>query len=810
MFDVLVFTDATAKESLNGLSGFQFVARSAGAAAVDEEIVRTRLQHMVPRGPGAEDWRSHPHSCAYVVVSGRMYLGRGASIGAALDGRSGNQLTQAIITSDPYDVLPLRPAQLYSAPGWSLERPAGQEISAWTPPLEISPEFEVPALHHLVASDEWARAVLPAILTMIEQTQGDRRTRLMIRHPDQSLVMRWIALLSRFLDAQAALNLEFCVFATEPLRAVAHIVGVHPALSPDLTVQRTSGGVNLVDLEHESHTAITPTESAQRHARWFLIGDPYEALDAVEVSRRWAGAMQPDVAARAAELACLVSQRADATSENLRTSLAALSALAAGGHSDEIDAYGDALIDAIESYHPTESDDLSAVGETLWAVTAAGKSDLAQALALFALGWSKAQPPAATAWAHKHATDGRRLPWPDVEARARGASLLAGILSEASTDDLPALFALALSLDTGVSALNVAEAIDRLAEHWSSNPTLTSAARAWLHADIVGNRLRGRLAGLLKQGDRAATASLRDGAWDWLGTQPWVFQPDDPLSVWLATRALPGADAPTRRAMLAAVLAHAHSSAWELYLATPMGLDPNELVEWIRAQRAIDPTLADRIDQTIDKVTKHPAWQRGGAARVLHALGWEGVTGLTPALHARVTDQKRILNQFEQAKLAQNLVPNRALRELASSSGDSLTRIYVDWIVEAIVLSADIDGALALVRGEDKHVADRVAAVLEKQMRAGEVAALATALRLLDPHHRAWNSSSKRALDAVWNDWTGEVARQELVEGFNLSAEPPLQRSLAEYEGQRSKRLFSRAIDLVRGSSLFKSKRDQE
>lgn len=810
VFDVLVYTDAAANESLSGLTGFQFVAKSAGATATDEEVVHRRLQHLVPTGMRPEAWRSHPATCVFATEGGRMYLGRGASTGATLSGRPGNQLTQAIMTSDPYDVLPLRPAQLYSAPGWSMERPAMQEVAAWAPPLEISPEFDVPALHDLAAGNPSTCAALPVLLTMLEQTQGDPRVRLVIRHPDQSLVMRWVALLSCFLDAEAALRLEFRVYSENPLATNAHIVGAHPDLSPDVTVDRVSSGVNLVDLETLHHSPIVPSESARRHAHWFLTGDPYEALDAVEVSRRWSRMMAPDVAARAAELACLVSNRLTANTEELRTSTAALRALAQGGRSEELDAYGDALVDVVEGFQPAEAGNLLEVVDALWALSSAGKTELAQAVALFCLQWAMARPDAAATWANAQASAPGRLAWPDADARAHAASMLAAILSSADARDLPALFAMAHSLDTGVTVSEVTLAVDRLAAVWASSPTLSARARTWLHRDAAHVALRSHLSALLAGGDQAAVASLRDGAWDWLGPQPWAFRPDDPMSVWLAVRALPGADAATRERVLTAVLPHAHNSAWELYLSTRTGLDPKDVSAWIRTHRAIDPRLAERIESIVGDTLRHPAWHRGGAARVLHALGSAGVTGLPPVLHALVIDQARILDLFEQAKTVRSKVPNLALRSLAQSSTGSLTRIYSEWVVEAIVFSADVEGALALIQepGKRSSIADRVAGALEQQLRAGEVAALVTSLRLLDSAHPEWSDVGKRVLDCVWRDRTVEAVRQQLVERLAASTERGMKAALLEYETNRGKGRFARVVDMVRSPSLFKTRKD--
>ena len=808
VIDLLIYTDAAAAESINGEAGFQFIARSSGATATDEEVVSSRLLHKIPDDMGREAWQTHPPTCTYVVEGSRMYLGRGASTGAALDGRPGNQLTQAIMTSDPYDLLPLRPAQIYSAPEWLCERPGVRQLEAWALPLEINSTFDVAALHELAVTDEWARTALPALLTMLEQTQGDPRVRLIIRHPKQSHVMRWIALLSHFLDAEAALRLEFRVFSETPLSTSDHIVGAHPDLSPDLTVDRASADVNLVDLEDRSHTAIEPSESAQRHARWFLTGEPYEALDAVEVSRRWARVMAPDIAAGAAELACLASERTSASSSDLSVAAAALRALADGSRSDELEAYGGMLIDVIQQYLPGESDDLLPVVGTLWALSEAGQTELAQTVALFALEWAGIHAGAAASWAHSPSIFGRGLTWPDAGRRAHGASLLALILACAHESHLPALFALASSLDTGVAAVDVAGAMERLAQVWAADPSLTSGASNWLHTDIVLESLRHRLAALFIHGDAVAIASLRDGAWDWLMPQPWQFDPDEPLSVWLAVRALSGATAATRQQVLATVLPHTNNGAWKLYLATNAGLDPTEVSAWVLAHRAVPPTLVDSILGIVGNIAQHPAWQRGGAARVLHALGSAEVTGLSPALLELVAEQQRILSLFEQAKSVRATVPNGALRALADSDPDSLAHIYNEWVVEAVMFSADLDSALALARGSLGSSPNRFVMVLQEQLRAGEDAALVTALRLLDAERREWNSIGKRALDAVWSDRTVADVRQQLVERLAASPEISLRQALMEYEEKRRQGLLGRVFNRMRLPSIFKSKRD--
>src|SRR5680860_679804 len=107
MLDILIFTDAAAAESLSGSPGFQFVAHSSGATRTDESVVQQRLQHSVPTSIPADDWIQHPDTCVYARTDERMYLSRGQSTGPTLGGRPGNQQTVTLMSSDPYDILPL-------------------------------------------------------------------------------------------------------------------------------------------------------------------------------------------------------------------------------------------------------------------------------------------------------------------------------------------------------------------------------------------------------------------------------------------------------------------------------------------------------------------------------------------------------------------------------------------------------------------------------------------------------------------------------------------------------------------------------
>lgn len=799
MFETLVYTDTADHESLSKLTGFQFLAHSAEATPTDEMVTRDQLLHALPEGMAAEAWQDHPPTCAYVYRDGRAYLSRGHSTGATLSGRPGNQLTVTIMTSDPYDVLPLRPAQLYSSPEWSFDRPTTQDLEPWLTPLEIANDFDVTALSALVTSQSWAADALPSILTMLEQTQADPRVRLVIRDPDQRTVMRWIALLSMFLDGQAALALTFRVYTEDPVRASADILGAHPLLSPDLTVERAASlGVNVLDLTAQRHSSVEPSESALRHARWFLGADPYDALDAIEVSRRWSRLMGSETAAHAAELATMGPSSGTFAASDLSAALTAICVLADCGSTDELDAYGDALVDVVASCTPTDPDGPLVIDRGIWAAHAAGLADLAQSLALAALEWAATRTDSAQEWvrATTAPADGA-LTWPSAEARSHAAALLVSVLAGAPEAALPDLFRLARALDTDAPEALIAPHVHRLAALWSTRPDLTDEAHSWVRHDDVVRALTGRVLSLLEQGDPAATNALEAGAWDWLDGQRRQLDPRRPITVWLASRALATTPAADRPALLTQVSGLVPNHAWRLFLRTPSGIDPAEVADWIRAHQGLDPALGRELERLLSTPDAASTWRRGGSAAVLDALGAvPSVASASPTLAALAQQQPAILGLFEQARQQVRAVPNPALASLAQTYRGQLD-LYREWVVTAVLESADLAHALRLTEGAEQATATRLRAVVEAGLRAGTAARLVLALRLLDPALSPWHDAMKAALDAVWDDKSTKSARTAMLETVKGRLGPSLQRRLDEYiEGQSRGRL-TRAVRRV-------------
>lgn len=762
MFDILVYTDCAADESLSGRTGFQFTAKSPDATLTDEENVRLRMLYSPPIALPAVDWQSHPPSCAYAAIDGRMYLSRGYSIGQTLSGRYGNQLTQTVLTSDQYSILPRRPAQLYSSPNWTLEKPATRQLPGWETPLEIDPDFEVEGLHSLIVDDEWATAILPVFLTMVEQTQAEPRTRLIIKHHDQRLVMQWTALASQFLDDAAALALEFRVFVENPLSASAHIVGAHPATSPTLTAASCAGsGVNLLDLEARSLTSLQASQTAVRHAGWFLSGDPYEALEAVAASRRWADVVPPEVAAEAAEIACLTSGTTRIVSSGLRAAVAALAGLASFKRLDELESFGDSLVDAVVSYGPGDPTELPAMFDCVWKLDAVGLTNLAQGVALAALEWASAQPNAAAEWARSCDTAvTRQLRWEDADAQYHAARLVASILRETPTTELPRMFTAVNDLGTGVTAREVESDIRRLASRWAADPALVIDGRRWPHYPDVLRNLCATLADSLARGDSGALHALRAGAWDWLLPTPWTADPQNPLTPWLASRALATAQLGDRKAILSAAQTNLPAWAWDLVLATPAGVDPGEAASWVRAHGVIDPGLAVELERAVVQGLRGET-SREGTLGLLDTLSLAAISGATPKLAEYGRAHSRVTALFRQAREHAQTVPNAALVELVRDF-NSWLGLHGSDVVHALVEAHDLDTAVRLGRSLGGAIESELRAELERGLRAGEVNSLAGALRLLPLRERPIAHAAKAALDSVWDDPATEGVRHDM------------------------------------------------
>lgn len=777
MFEVLLYTDCATDESVSGRSGFQFHAESPGATPSDERVVQQRLLYVVPFAASVDDLDRHPPLCAYLRADDGFYLSRGRSTGATLSGRPGNQLTQAVVTRDAADILPLRPAQLYSAPNWRLEKVAGTRVDGWQTPLEVTPEFDVAGLHELATGDPRLASLLPVLLTMGEQAAARPRVKLILRHRDLDTVMRWIALISLFEDAGRALDLSFRAYADDPLADQADIVAVHPDLAPDFRPD-SAPTANVVDLETLAHTDIEPTASAQLHASWFLGGDPYEALDAIEASRRWATVLDPDVAARGAGLAARPSSSGERTYAMVQDAYEILTTLATTGMADELEAYGDELVDVIAEHSPANGEDITPVIATVWALHAGRQDKLAADVATACLEWARADDSAAHAWAASYPASsiaaGATLRWPPEMDLAQPQGLLRDLLESAPDDDLSAWFGIAQTLGLPLANADIAGPIDRLARRWAAEPSLTKIAQAWFHVDALTLALERHLLQALESGNRQTLDDVADGKWQWLRGDSHDFRGASGLHAWLALE---------------------HASRWQedsypRILADVAPALPNWAATEFVPRRA---DVRSYAEDAVQWLAAHPDTVPDGfaeelAAMMLACCDAAEVNSFTdlmsvleapqrqigsPSLRAVLADGAVVKRAFDDAEAQIRAPRNQGLVDLAKANPRML-RLRRKELVPLILEAADHDQARTLLVALSDATRRAVAAQARARFEARDIAAYEACLALEDG-----TPGTAGITEAL--DWLlGSKHREQLADDLRQALSPEGKRRLEQ------------------------------
>lgn len=529
-FEVTTYTDVVAGEAVDGVDGFNFQSVSPGVTGVDQQNIRQSLLHrVVPSWALEHDPLTHPPTCAYVVRDGRFYLSRGTSTGDTHSGRPGNQITQTIITSDPDDLVPYRPAQLYGATGWTLAKAAGPSSDAWVTPLEVGPEFELAALESLVTSDDWAVSVLPHYLTMIDAAVAPEPTKVVLIHHDLDVVMRWIALGTLFVDADTARALQFRALVDDPWRADANIVGVSPQFGSS-----EFSGANVLDLAQRSSPRIEPSESARVRASWFLEQGIDDALNAVDIARRWEPVLGADLARDAARVVALPDAEIPGAS-GWQTTMATTERLALAGLRDDLALYAEELGEAAVGYGPTSADEFRIAGRAIRSAHELGVDELASGILVPTLEALTAVPPSIAGFARELAASPDPVRWDSAESREAAGAFVAELLSSAPADALSETFALARVVAAPVPDPVLDRAGARLAAVWARTPALGRESwRYWLAGHAVVAATVQALVQSFQAGDDAALRDLLRGEWDFIGSHAG----DDVLHGWLTAAQL--------------------------------------------------------------------------------------------------------------------------------------------------------------------------------------------------------------------------------------------------------------------------------
>ncbi|WP_017583227.1 GAP1-N2 domain-containing protein [Nocardiopsis valliformis] len=524
-FEVAIYTDVTAAEAIDGVDGFNFQAVSPGLTGGDQQLIRESLLHrVIPSWSLGHDALSHPATCAFQVRDGRGYLSRGLSTGATNSGRPGNQVTQVITTSDPDDFVPYRPAQLYGAVRWSLEKARGKTVDPWVTPLEIRPEFEVDALRELVVGDAWAQSVLPHYLAMIDAATAPEPKKAVLLHTDLDEVMRWIALGTLFVDAERARSLRFRALVDDPWRVDAPLVGVSPEFgTADLSA------AHVLDLARRTVPDIEPGEATRTRAAWFVEHDASDALNAVETARRWEAPLGAVLANDAAGLVS-IAEPVTAGAFAWRSAVSAIDGLAEAGFIDDLSLYGEDLCEAAVTYGPRTAEEFALAGRAVRRTLDLELDEVATGMLVPLLEALAAAPGQAGAWARELSGAGAPVRWAGNEERAAAGAFLGELLGSAPAEALPELLAAARVVGAPVGTAPLRAAVDRLSALWLRDAELgRDRWRDWLAgAEVIAVTAR-RLVNAFRAGDSRAVAALVRGDWDFLVGE----QRDPDLGGWL-------------------------------------------------------------------------------------------------------------------------------------------------------------------------------------------------------------------------------------------------------------------------------------
>lgn len=702
MFEVAIFTDVTAAESVTGFDGFQFQSVSPGFDGEDMAVVQGEL-NFVPLSTwgsahGGDD-RSHPEQYSFAIRNDRFYLTKSKALGLTANGRPGNQLTEVAATSSADDLVPYTPAQLLTATAWTGAKAPAKTRESWLTPLQISPGFETEELESFVRSDPWVLGVLPAFVTMLRRSLAEEGHRVFIHHTELTVVLRWIALGALLLDSDSAARLTFRVFHANPWNGPFKVVGVHPellALAPAAEWQN-SPSASWIDPEARTIGETVPSVLAESSVRWLADHGVYEAMGATQLAAELEPTLGPDLAV---QLADLVTFDSAATSGRTGWDVAtkALTALAAAGQRETIESVADELLDALVAYRPEREAEFTRAADTVAALLGAGLTDVACEVLEPTLEALAGSPEFAGSFARPIANAGGALVWSDEETRRAASQAWATALAAAKDSELSALFGatnhLALELDRGL----LLPAVGRLAEQWAADPSLGAESRSWYASELIQDVVAEKVAAALERGDERQTRALLSGEWSAL-----MADAHSPLSGWLRVRELVGL-APDER--VAGIRASAPGSippaSWRIVLGMlGLPLDSGLISAFIRTAGLPDD-LALELAQLVRQENSAPELTFAAGApprwRELFDLFIEtqhqGAELVSP-LPALVLSVEQARHAFADARQERGTPVNPALRDSASHARVWAMEDLVD-TGELLVTAQDSRGAMTL------------------------------------------------------------------------------------------------------------------
>lgn len=781
-FEAMLYTDARPTEAHEGRNGFQVQAASAGIDDQDLVIAR-QLVYPVPQallGSGTPIDR-FPESFAHFPSGGRSYLARGRYLGNVEDGRSGNQATHILVTSDPVDRGFHRPAQTFGAPVWRPEKAPSATLDVVPGPLIVEDAFEIDALHATALEAPDAAEALAALATMVEEAAGGGR-RLILVHDDTATIVRSIAIGTLLLDPDAAWALPFQVPSTRPLAdADFPVVGTSAAvLGEPFPVDQP--GVNVIDLVSWARTEVAVSARTRRHVRWFLDQDPYEAIEAIRLGRRWAtvaDAAPADIAA-----AAVVLHRHDQ-----RDAGAAAAAVLLGltrsddrTHVDDLTEHGAELVAMVEG--AATSDELAVIVGLHWELCEAGRWDLATRTLLTLLALAAADPRVAEGWAQHHvdaapASASQPLPWSEPSTRRRAAALLADAIDGAPDRALPALLTLAADLDTGVPFERVQSSLRRLADRWSIDPGLTDRSSQWLFRQETVPLVWAALGARVQSAYRAEVgAALRDGRWNWLLREHAEMAADDPLAPWAAGIHVRSLD-PSEGAEQLAIYARGYPSTdWDAFFTPGDAPDPALLEVWLRNAPRVDPNLGGLIDSVVASLGQNRL-TASRAVSFLDVVATQRPPGVSARTQRLADDSVQFRKLIGEALERAEDVPNPAVEALAHCDS-RLFIVYQRSATDLVYVSRDTRSTAQALAAARVDVGGLVASKLRSELEVDPIDAFGRGLELWS--FPDWPGTLRREVEEVLVAWWAHPDHEQDVNEIQQRLTPEGKAILADLE----------------------------
>ncbi len=601
-FETAIYTDVTKEEAVDGVDGFNFQAVSPGMDGNHQRQVRENMLHLISsRWPLEREELDHPATAAYFRHEGSSYFSRGRSTGTTNNGRRGNQLTQALVTTDDDDIEPYLPAQIFAACDWKLEKADSKSCAPWFAPLEIDERFEVDALWDMLQADSWVASILPAYLTMLEHASAQVGQKVVIVHDDLDTVMRWFTAGTMLLDRKQALQLEYRAFSTDVFQNSAQLIGVHPDLDSG-----SLAGAHVVNLIERTVSNIEVSESALQVTNWVQRLDTFEALEVISIARRWMPALGTKLGVAGAEMVTETHATSPGRSE-WELGLQVIEGLARHGLVDDLKLYFDELTEAVGSYRLHGNDDFVLAANAARFAGGSGLEGLAEAVLLPSLESLAAEPEHAEAWALALDAEGT-WEWPVIEEPQQITELVSEVALGAPVAALPALLGLVTRLGVPADAERLKPALRAVASELLSNPKLAGdGIDAWFGSREIAHSLRRQFV----VGVTGSTTSsryqemLRSGMWDFLdpGAESGDSVDMAVFAQWLAAARIARLPAEERGVALQRAQVKPGAVTWEFALAStelPKDFDLYEVwFEVVGADRGLRDFIFDNLRKVL-------------------------------------------------------------------------------------------------------------------------------------------------------------------------------------------------------------------